>query len=244
MTTTNIQIILGVFASIAILFPLLILFWWWGKFPKAEIGFRWGLAPGIGKQYAMAALYPLAVMLPLIAVAALTGSIDTSQTNWNSVMTNVFAGIVGTTIAVIITEEGFFRGWLWAALKRAGYSLPGTIIVSSLVFSAWHISAVSLETDLGFDLPWNQIPIYLVNATLLGVVFGLLRQLSGSIIVCSVSHGVWNGLAYALFGFGEKTGALGIEKTWLFGPEVGLFGIVLNGLFALWLWRVLDRQSR
>ena len=82
--------------------------------------------------------------------------------------------------------------------------------------------------ETGFDLPAKEIPIYLLNATLIGLNWGLLRLASGSIIVASVSHGVWNGLAYALFGFGEKTGALGIQDTWLFGPEVGLLGIALN----------------
>ena len=40
-----------------------------------------------------------------------------------------------------------------------------------------------------------------------------------------------------LFGFGEKTGALGVDRTWLYGPEVGVLGIVLSGAFAWWLWR-------
>ena len=135
----------------------------------------------------------------------------------------------------IITEEGFFRAWLWAGLKGNGQSVRNTLIISSLVFTAWHISAVSLET--GFDLPAWQIPIYLVNATLIGMSFGLMRQFSGSIIVASVSHGVWNGMAYGLFGFGEKTGALGIQETWLFGPEVGVLGILLNLIFVIILWR-------
>ncbi len=42
---------------------------------------------------------------------------------------------------------------------------------------------------------------------------------------------------YPLFGFGEKIGALGIAQTHLFGPEVGLLGILLNGAFLLWIWR-------
>jgi hypothetical protein len=31
---------------------------------------------------------------------------------------------------------------------------------------------------------------------------------------------------YPLFGFGEKAGALGIEQTHIYGPEVGLLGLV------------------
>ena len=215
------------------LMPLFGLFWWWQKFSKAEIGFNWGKR----SHYAYAVAYPLVVMMVLAATAALAGAIDTSATDWNKAMLNLFVGGIVTILGVIVTEEGFFRGWLWAGLKKNGLGNSATLIVSSLAFTAWHISAVSLET--GFDLPAKEIPIYLANATLIGLNFGLLRLVSGSIIVASVCHGVWNGLAYTLFGFGEKVGALGIQDSWLFGPEVGLFGIVINLVFAIGFWRLV-----
>lgn len=77
----------------------------------------------------------------------------------------------------------------------------------------------------------------MINATLLGAIWGLMRLRSGSVVVASLSHGVWNGLAYVLFGFSTKVGALGIENTALFGPEVGVIGLVLNSLFFIVLWR-------
>ena len=77
----------------------------------------------------------------------------------------------------------------------------------------------------------------MVNATMMGLTWGLLRLASGSIVVASVSHGVWNGMAYSLFGFGEQVGALGIEETWIYSPETGLLGILLNTIFVAVLWR-------
>ena len=56
----------------------------------------------------------------------------------------------------------------------------------------------------------------------MGAAWGLLRWISGSVIVASLSHGAWNGLVYALFGFGTRVGALGVQDTALFGPEVGV----------------------
>ncbi len=135
----------------------------------------------------------------------------------------------------LLTEEGFFRGWLWASLKRAGQSDSQVLIVSTLAFTAWHISAISLDT--GFDIPADEVPIYLINATLIGGVFGLIRMISGSVIAPSICHAVWNGLDYPLFGFGEKVGALGIQQTHVFGPEVGILGIGLNLVFLAYLWR-------
>ena len=79
------------------------------------------------------------------------------------------------------------------------------------------------------------MPVYLANATLLGLIWGLLRLISGSVLVASVSHAVWNAFAYGLFGFGEEVGALSITNTPLFGPEVGYLGLLLNSAFFLWL---------
>lgn len=62
-------------------------------------------------------------------------------------------------------------------------------------------------------------------------------MISGSVLVPAVSHAVWNGIDYPLFGFGEKIGALGITQTPIFGPEVGLVGIVLGLGFLALVWR-------
>lgn len=76
----------------------------------------------------------------------------------------------------------------------------------------------------------------MTSAFLRGTVCGQLRLLSGSVIVASMSHDVWDGIDCALFAFGEKIGALGIGNTALFGPEVGIIGLGLNALYAAFLW--------
>ena len=84
--------------------------------------------------------------------------------------------------------------------------------------------------------PLAQVPIYIANAAVIGFIWALMRQRSGSIVVTSVSHGVWNGLVYGLFNTGTTLGALGIHNTGVFGPEVGLVGLALNLAFAAVLW--------
>lgn len=219
------------------LFPLLLIFWWWQGFSKAEIGIKWGS----GKNHALAAAYPLLVMSPLVIAAFSFGALDVSGTDWNKFTFNLFVGAISTVIVSLVTEEGFFRGWLWAGLGNIGFREKKILVISTLAFVAWHISAVSLDT--GFDLPAWQIPIYLANATLIGLSWGIMRLVSGSIVVASISHGIWNGMAYSLFGFGEKTGVLGIQESWLYGPETGLFGIVLNLVFVIVLWRKVFDQD-
>jgi uncharacterized protein len=115
------------------------------------------------------------------------------------------------------------------------------LICTSIAFSAWHISAVTLDTD--FRPTPSQIPIYLLNAALIGIVWGILRWMSGSIIVASLSHGLWNGIAYVLFGFGPRTGALGIRNTAIFGPEIGVVGLIANAMFAFLFWQWLRTRS-
>ena len=101
------------------------------------------------------------------------------------------------------------------------------------------LSAVSVESDLGFDLPASQIPVYLVNATVMGAIWGMLRLASGSVLVASVSHAVWNAVNYPLFAFGAKVGKLGVTETAIYGPEVGIVGLIANAVFAAVLWRWL-----
>ena len=109
------------------------------------------------------------------------------------------------------------------------------LIWSSIAFALWHISAVTL--DASFKPPPAQIPIYLLNAAVVGAAWGFMRASSGSIIVSSLSHGLWNGMAYVLFGFGVRVGALGIRNTAVFGPENGLLGLGLDLIFVCLLWR-------
>ena len=65
---------------------------------------------------------------------------------------------------------------------------------------------------------------------------GMLRSRSGSIVVSAFSHGVWNAVAYTLFGDGPKIGLLGIAQTSIYGAEIGVVGLLLNGVFALVLY--------
>ena len=175
------------------------------------------------------------------AAAAAFGAVDTTQTEWPKTLANVALIGLGTAIAGLLTEEGFFRGWLWGSLRSRGLDRRTTLLATSLAFAAWHVSPVVLETV--FAMPAGQVPVYLVNVVAIGAVWGMLRMISGSILVASVSHGLWNGLAYGLFGFGETEGALGIASTSVFLPENGFIGLGLNILFAIALWRFRGRAA-
>jgi len=208
---------------------LILVFWLIQRQSRAEIG----LTLGRWKDYGLALAYPVLVLGATVVVAWLSGALTTGEADWSRVGFQALMGSSVGTLMVMLTEEGFFRGWLWGAFKRAGSNEKKTLVITTLVFTAWHVSAVTSGTDYG--LPWNQIPVYLINVAMLGLIWGLMRLISGSVVVASVSHAVWNAGAYGLFGYGTKSGALGVADTRLFGPEVGYLGLLLNAAFLLWL---------
>lgn len=216
--------------------PLFALFWWLGRHSRREIGF----ARGAARDCALALGYPLLVIGALVAIAAAAGQVDTAATDWNKALLNLALMFTATTLLATVTEEGFFRGWLFAALAREGRSRRYALVMSSVSFMLWHVPAVTIAAR--FRLPPEQMPVYLANALLIGLVWGLLRTRSGSVLVSSLSHGLWNALAYVLFGFGSTTGALGVAATGVYGPEAGYLGVALNGIAAAVLWRRMPAE--
>ena len=219
------------------LLGIIIVFWLILKLSKKEFGLAFGQA----KFYGLALLYPLLVLGVSAFIAYIYGDFAIGEINKEKDVLNLVSEIVIGPIMLILTEEGFFRGWLWGAFRKNGMTPKKTLLVTSGLFVIWHISAVTSGTDYG--LPLSQVPIYLINAAMLGLIWGTLRWASQSVVVPALCHAVWNALAYLLFGFGEKVGLLGISDTFLLGPEVGYLGIVLNGLFFIGLWKA-TKNSR
>ena len=216
---------LTIFSALPLI-PLFALFAWLERIKPRELG----LTLGRPLYYIVAVAHPLLVMGALAALALSGGAMGPAGVDWPKALTNI-ALLAGTTmIMAIVTEEGFFRGWLWASVSRQGGSPLPALAITTVAFVLWHVSYVFLSDE--FQFARSDIPLFFANATLLGLIWGLLRFGSGSIVVSSVGHGLWNGLAYVLFGIASGTGVLGIRDVTRYGPEVGVYGVVLNGLFA------------
>jgi membrane protease YdiL (CAAX protease family) len=218
------------------LLPLFLLFWYLQRFSARDVGFSWGQSR-TWQAYALAILFPVVVTGAIAGVALSMHAVHPDAAHRAGSVWLKLLLVSGTTVpAALLTEEGFFRGWLWASLKHAGRRSAATLILTSLAFALWHWSSVVLPT--GFSPPPAQVPTFMLNAAVLGAIWGMLRLLSGSLVVASVSHAIWNGLAYVLFGFGSHLGALGISNTAIYGPEIGVLGLVLNlaAAVALWFW--------
>ena len=214
---------------IFLLTALILLFWWLSRHSRAEFGLLWGRR----RQHAIALLYPVAAMGLCAALAAVFGELDPAAPGLGKLAGDLALMFTATWIGVLISEEGFFRGTLWHLSQRAGFNGNQTLIWTSIAFVAWHIAVPII--DPAFVLPAWQIPIYLGNGLLLGLAWGAIRLLTGSVLVCCSAHASWNALAYVLFGYGEKTGLLGIDAVIWFDPERGLLGLLVNSLVVYWL---------
>lgn len=219
----------------SLLLPLFLLFWYLQHLSRAELGFKWGR----GRDYALAVCYPVVVLALAGLFAWLGGSVNLAAIDLTTTATHLIFLTIITIVGAIVTEDGFFRGWLWASLQRAGVTERGLLVWTSVAFGLWHLPMVLLSTD--FHLPIAQAPFLIVNAGVIGLNWALMRQRSGSIVVASVSHGVWNGLVYTLFNDGPALGVLGIHNIGVFGPETSLVGLALNLAFAAILWFGLNR---
>ena len=226
-----------------VLVASLIVFWALTRLSKREMGICWGKR----RFHVVAVVYPIVIAVIVTGVAVISGNGSLGEV-FTAKTLGRLAFMFGVTLpGVLITEEGFFRGWLWGSLERAGVSAKGTIIWSSLVFMLWHVPTATILT--GFKLPPSVIPVYLANVIAIGMTWGVLRAASGSILVPSICHSVWNALAYVYFGYGTgtKAGALEVSDYHIYGPERGYIGLLLNlitlGLFWRWWKRMEGEQA-
>ncbi|MBM4001408.1 MAG: CPBP family intramembrane metalloprotease [Planctomycetes bacterium] len=97
-------------------------------------------------------------------------------------------GLIVAAMGVVpaIAEEFFFRGFLLAAL-RTRLSGRGTVLVSALLFAAFHLVTPGMLAMERF-----------VPSFLLGCVLGWLALRSGSIGPAVIAHGLHNGLLLSL----------------------------------------------
>jgi sodium transport system permease protein len=145
-------------------------------------------------------------------------------------------GVAILLIAVIpaICEEVAFRGFILTGLER-GHRTRSAILLSALLFGFMHV-LVSLFQQL-------------FNATLLGLVLGLLAVRSRSILPGILFHFINNGLGVVM-GARANNPALHRIATWLYRDPVGqlyhwwwvVLGTLVSALLLSWLWQSGGRR--
>lgn len=224
---------------------MMIALWAAQRLTRREVG----IAVGDPKSYFVALAYAVGIIGCVALGAWAAQLIDLKDYSAATVFRRLSLNFLVTFVLALITEEGFFRGALWGSCARAGFSPAKTVIWTALAFGLWHFAVPIIDPD--FAQPLGKVPQYVIGSTVFGVAMGLLRLRSGSIIVPSVCHALWNASVYTFFGAGEKMGQLGIADPSIWDPERGYAGLVLAVLAAglLWWWvkpshRVLNEPSQ
>jgi sodium transport system permease protein len=133
-----------------------------------------------------------------------------------------------------VCEEIAFRGFILTGLER-GHRTRSAILLSALLFGFMHV-LVSLFQQL-------------FNATLLGLVLGLLAVRSRSILPGILFHFINNALGVVM-GAAASDPAYRWIATWLYRDPAGqlylwwwvVSGTVVSALLLAWLWRSGTRE--
>lgn len=225
----------------ALSLPLIFFFFWWvTKLSRKEIGLQLGKP----SYYLMGLGYPIVVHAVLALIAFVFGGARYTETiPLSTFFLALLIDVPITATLLMISEEGVFRGLLWGIFKKDKVSFNKRMVVTSLLFALWHIPALTIFAETKVAL--ISIPFYLINAVTVGMIWAMFREKSASIIPISLSHAVWNTLAYTLFGYGEKSGMLGVPENtmYIFDPERGLLGVGINLIMFLGLFLLLVKTK-
>ena len=96
------------------------------------------------------------------------------------------AALLGWTQKAIfgpVSEELLFRGFMYRGLAASRLGTWGAIAVTTVLFAVIHLTSVSGEA----------LWFHYVFVTVMGVMFGLLRARTGSLLPPMVVHSIWNG---------------------------------------------------
>ena len=127
-----------------------------------------------------------------------------------------------TMFCVGFLEELIFRGFLFNTLKKD--NLKVAILVSSLTFGIGHI--VNLFNGSQIDLLSNILQV--IYATSAGFMFVMIYQKTDSLIICILTHAIFNGLS-----------AFCVEPSVIeYKILSSLIITLITGLYAIYLYKI------
>jgi membrane protease YdiL (CAAX protease family) len=88
---------------------------------------------------------------------------------------------IGIVLLAPVAEELFFRGLLYWRLEQTQAGVPGAILAAALVFTAMHV-----------QYGWRELVLVFAD----GVLLGLARWQSDSLLLALCLHAIGNSFAY------------------------------------------------
>jgi len=136
---------------------------------------------------------------------------------------------IGALIAtpVLFGEEFGWRGYL--QLRLFPESPTVAAIATGIIWGLWHLPVILR----GYEFPGNRAvvtAVFCVGTVLISIIFGWLREKSGSIWVTSLAHSATNAIG------GSLTVLLFADPPrMLFTGYLGILSWVPLGLFSIWI---------
>jgi len=161
-------------------------------------------------------VFLLMLVASVLLMQVFPESTQNIQQSYTELLKQPFALIIlVTAVMPAVGEELFFRGFLFGSMRQR-YGIFWGILISSLIFGAFHMSLVKL-------LP----------TAMLGACFAYIGWVSGSIYIGMLLHFLNNMVSMLSMEYPEKVGALlpVLTKEWLSSGE--LTAMLLVGLVCL-----------
>jgi membrane protease YdiL (CAAX protease family) len=152
------------------------------RVPWSTLGFRgfpWESALGLGCLFLLFSLGFNALWALLMALVGRTVQPDLSPIVGES-LGGLSVAVLGAGIVAPLAEEAFFRGFVYSGLRRSMGLVPA-LVVSAGLFAVAHITPTS----------WP--PIFV-----LGILFALLFEQTGSVWPAIIMHSVINTLGFVV----------------------------------------------
>lgn len=217
-----------------------------------------GLGWGWGKTRYQAAVFGLAILLPLISFALVwvlgfggfynvafvtEGQIGIAETFGMEIdsvwvvmlMLLTLGGALGMLAAFGgIGEELGWRGFLVPELYKH-YNFTKTVLISGVIWAVYHwpLLILLLGPRLGVS-PWVMLPISLVAGIGLSTIMAWFRLKSGSVWTAVIFHMVLNSHTQGFFQ------NITIETSWMtnyVSGEHGLMLAIISAGMGYWFWR-------
>ena len=204
----------------------------------SNVGLRF---KGIRKEYGMGTVLGIVMMSAVFILLIITGKAVPKGfgLSGNSVLTFIFSILMWFPQGA--AEEVMFRGYMMTKIKKMfgndKAALYTAIIISSFMFSITHC----------FNGGFSVLPM--INIFLLAVLFALIYEHTGSIIITCAAHTMWNMFQGNFYGLSVSGNAsvpslLAVDYTGSsFGPE-GTIETTIIVVIALVLFEVLIRRRK
>ena len=201
----------------------------------------------VGKTFLFAYGFPIIVGVAAYGFAFLTGLAKFEPPSMplavGSPLAKFAAGLaLAATAGVLLSfptsagEEIGWRGYLLPRMIEA--RIPQPILVSSLVWGAWHLPVLFAGVYARGPSLWVSAIGLMITAMAVGAILAWLRLGTGSIWPCIILHATWNGLINAGFTLAVHNHA---ENMWV--GETGIIVAVTLVIAALLLKNKLKPEQ-